>query len=91
MNMNDQNFGEFLQHKREEKEITLRRMAEMLSVSAPFLSDVEKGRTAPLTKDRLEKVVQILNLSEEERNEIERAIDSIIEWNGKLYKKIYSS
>jgi hypothetical protein len=28
---------------------------------------------------------------EEERNEIERAIDSIIEWNGKLYKKIYSS
>lgn len=28
---------------------------------------------------------------EEERNEIERAIDSIIEWNGKLYKKIHSS
>ena len=28
---------------------------------------------------------------EEERNEIERAIDSIIEWNGKLYKKVYSS
>lgn len=28
---------------------------------------------------------------EEERNEIERAIDSIIEWNGSMYKKIYSS
>ena len=28
---------------------------------------------------------------EEERNEIESAIDSIIEWNGSMYKKIYSS
>lgn len=28
---------------------------------------------------------------EEERNEIERAIDSMIEWNGSMYRKIYSS
>lgn len=63
-------FGSFLQSKREDRNITLREMSRKLSVSAPFLSDVEKGRTAPLTKDRLEKVVQILNLSEEERNEM---------------------
>lgn len=28
---------------------------------------------------------------EDERLELERAIDSIIEWNGSMYKKVYSS
>ncbi len=65
-----ENFGSFLQAKREERNITLREMSRKLSVSAPFLSDVEKGRTAPLTKERLEKVAQILDLTEEERNEM---------------------
>ena len=66
MNMNAQNFGEFLQHKREEKEITLRRMADMLSVSAPFLSDVEKGRRNSLDMDKLVLLKQILDLSDDE-------------------------
>lgn len=63
-------FGEFLQKKREENDITLREMARKLGVSAPFLSDVEKGRAAPLTKERLEKVAIILDLSPEEQNEM---------------------
>lgn len=63
-------FGEFLQKKREENDITLREMARKLGVSAPFLSDVEKGRAAPLTKERLEKVATILDLSPEEQNEM---------------------
>ena len=66
MNMNVQNFGEFLQHKREEKEITLRRMADMLSVSAPFLSDFEKGRRNSLDMDKLVLLKQILDLSDDE-------------------------
>ena len=66
MNMNEQNFGEFLQNKREDKGITLRRMAEMLGVSAPFLSDVEKGRRNSLDMDKLALLKQILNLSDDE-------------------------
>lgn len=65
-----ENFGSFLQSKREERNITLREMSRKLSVSAPFLSDVEKGRAAPLTKERLEKVAKILDLTEVERNEM---------------------
>ena len=38
------NFGEFISKKRVEKKITLRKMADMLGVSAPFLTDVEKDR-----------------------------------------------
>lgn len=62
------NFGEFLQKKREEKKVTLRKMADMLGVSAPFLSDVEKDRRNPPEKDKLDMIVNILGLSEEEKD-----------------------
>lgn len=61
------NFGAFLTAKREEHDLTLREMARQIGVSAPFLSDVEKDRTAPLTKDRLDKVAEILHLDIDER------------------------
>ena len=56
--MNTQNltFGEFLQRKREEKQITLRKMAEMLHVSAHYLSEIEKGRRNPPEMDKLERI-----------------------------------
>lgn len=61
------NFGEFLQRKREEKQITLRRMAELLGFSAPFLSDVEKDRRNPPELAKLEQIAGILSLSYEEK------------------------
>lgn len=66
MNMNEKNFGEFLQTKREQQKITLRQLAERLDLSAPFLSDVEKGRRNSLDMDRLIMLKQILNLSDDE-------------------------
>ena len=67
MNTQYQNFGEFLQKKREAKQITLRKMAEMLKMSAPYLSDIEKGRRNPPEMDKLDQIAQILLLSDEER------------------------
>ena len=64
--MNNQNFGEFLQTKREQQKITLRQLAEKLGVSAPFLSDVEKGRRNSLDMDKLVMLKRILALSEDE-------------------------
>lgn len=64
---NYENFGEFLAAKREERDFTLREMARKMGVSAPFLSDVEKNRSAPLTKERLDKVAEILNLDADEK------------------------
>ena len=61
------NFGEFLQRKREEKQITLRKMAELLGFSAPFLSDVEKDRRNPPELAKLEQIANILGLSYEEK------------------------
>ena len=60
------NFGEFISRKRKKKKITLRKMAEMLNVSAPFLTDVEKDRRNPFDMDKLTKLAEILGLSKED-------------------------
>jgi transcriptional regulator with XRE-family HTH domain len=60
------NFGEYVQGKREEKQITLRKLADAIGFSAPFWSDVEKDRRNPPEMEKLELLARILNLSEEE-------------------------
>ena len=60
------NFGEFIKTKREEKQITLRKMAELLKCSTPFLSDVEKDRRNPFDMDKLELLGQILELDSDD-------------------------
>lgn len=60
------NFGEFISKKRVEKQITLRKMADMLGVSAPFLTDVEKDRRNPFDMEKLTKLAEIFNLSKED-------------------------
>jgi len=67
MNANTMNFGAFLQSKREEKGVTLRKMAEILGFSAPFLSDVEKDRRNPPELAKLELIARILGLTYEEQ------------------------
>jgi len=64
------NFGEYLKKKREEKQISLRELARRLKLSAPFLSDVENNRRAPLTEERLATLADVLNLSETEEAEM---------------------
>ena len=61
------NFGEFISQKRIEKKITLRKMADMLGVSAPFLTDVEKDRRNPFDMEKLTQLAHILNLTEDEK------------------------
>ena len=60
------NFGEFVQEKREEKQITLRKFADTIGFSAPFWSDVEKDRRNPPEIDKLHLIARILNLTESE-------------------------
>ena len=68
MNAQYQNFGEFIQRKRGEKQIPLRKMAERIGISAPYLSDIEKDRRNPPEMDKLELISQVLLLSEDEKS-----------------------
>ena len=70
MTNQERSFGEVLHLLREKKDVTLRELARKINVSAPFLSDVEKGRRAPLTAERLEAAAQALNLNKEEEQEL---------------------
>ena len=67
MNTQYQNFGEFLQRKRTEKQITLRKMAEMIGITAPYLTDIEKARRNPPEMEKLELISQILMLNDEDK------------------------
>lgn len=60
-------FGEFVVEKRLEKGISLRKMAELMEVSAPFWSDVEKGRKNPPKLEKLELLANILRLTDEDK------------------------
>lgn len=63
----NQSFGEFIAKKREEKRITIRKMAKLLQITPPYLSDIEKDRRNPPDKDKLDEIAEILYLSEKER------------------------
>ena len=70
MGTDGKSFGEYLAYLREMKNVTLRELARQIGDSAPFLSDVEKGRRAALTAERLDLVVKVLNLNEEEKHNL---------------------
>lgn len=61
------NFGDFLQKKRTERQITLRKMAEIIGITAPYLTDIEKDRRNPPEMEKLETISNILILSDEEK------------------------
>lgn len=60
-------FGEYLTNKRKEREMSLRMLAKELDVSPTYLSDVENNRRNALSYENLKKIIEILNLDEEEQ------------------------
>ena len=67
MNETYLNFGEFIVAKRTEKGISLRKMAEIVGVSAAFWSDIEKGRKNPPKLEKLELIAQQLMLTDADK------------------------
>lgn len=63
-------FGEYVYTKRLEKDISLRKMAELLDYSAPFWSEVEKGKKNPPSLDKLQQIAKILSLTDEETTQL---------------------
>lgn len=63
-------FGKYIAEKRLEKDVKLRPIAERLGVSVTYLSDIIKGRRNPPEKEGLEKIAEILGLSQEEKDEM---------------------
>ena len=68
--MSDQfEFGGFVAERRKQHEYTMRRFADMIGVTAPYLSDIEKGRRAA-PDGKLEEIATALKLSRAEREQM---------------------
>ncbi len=63
-------FGEKLKSIRIEKGVSLRNLADKLGVSAPYLSDVERGQRKPLSGEHIDKIADVLGLTPEERQSL---------------------
>lgn len=67
------NFGEFItaQRLKPDVDISLRKLAENMDVSAPFWCDIEKNRKMPsMDLAKLNKLADILKLNSAEKNEM---------------------
>ena len=63
-------FGAFIKEKRQNKGITLRAFADMIDIAPAYMSDIEKSKRNAPTQEILEKMVKVLELSNEEANEL---------------------
>lgn len=62
-------FGEFLKNKRLELNFSLKEVSDVLEISSPFLSDIEKDRRN-LSKDKLILICKLYNLSNDESDKL---------------------
>lgn len=58
-------FGTYLKDKRIEKGIALRELAERLSITPSYLSDIEKGRRYAPDKEKISEMAKVLGIVDE--------------------------
>ncbi|MPL99759.1 hypothetical protein SDC9_45980 [bioreactor metagenome] len=63
-------FGEYVKAKRLEKDVNLRKLAEILGIVPAYMSDIEKGRRYPPDREKIYKIAEALSLTEDETNEM---------------------
>ena len=62
-------FGEYLKLKRTEKGITLRKFSQMVGIAPSYMSDIEKSKRNAPGEDILNKIIYILELTDDEKSE----------------------
>ena len=66
----EMNFGEYIESIRKARRKSLRETARAIGVSAPYFSDVERGRRCAFTAERLEALKVFLEMSSKEANDM---------------------
>ena len=60
-------FGAFLKAMRNDKEIPIRMMAELVGIKPGYYNDIESGRRTPIELELLDKMAAALHLMDEDR------------------------
>lgn len=63
-------FGQFIEKKRLDKGITLRKFAEQVGIAPAYMSDLENGRRLPPIPEKLETIAKKLSLNEQDTNKM---------------------
>lgn len=61
-------FGDFVREKRLQRKINLRKLAEIIGIVPAYMSDIENNRRYPPDKEKINRIAEALELSEEETN-----------------------
>jgi len=61
-----QEFGETIRKWRAEKDVTLRKFAEMVGISPTYLSKIERGDFEPPAEDKIRAIAKALGKDEDE-------------------------
>lgn len=72
-------FGEFISKKRQQNNLSIRKMAQMLSMSSSYLCDLEQGRKLPPQDENsnlYDDLVIVLKLNDEEIQEMKVSVDN---------------
>jgi len=89
-NNNSTLFGSYIRLKREEKGLSIRKMASILDISPIYLCSIELGKRKPPVNNNLlliYRIISVLSLSEEESN---YAVDLAYASYGKISDEITS-
>lgn len=65
-----ENLGSFISNKRKEMGLSLRKLALNIGISVTYLSDIESGRKANISKDILENIIRSLMLNDQEKEKL---------------------
>lgn len=65
-----ENLGSFISNKRKKMGLSLRKLALNIGISVTYLSDIENGRKANISKDILENISKSLMLDNQEKEKL---------------------
>ena len=66
MDCKSPSFGEFIIRKRKEKELSARQLALAANITPEYMCEIEKGRKNAVSDEIMDRLIRILNLTEEE-------------------------
>lgn len=65
-------FGDYFRKLRKSKDVTQKQIAEVIGKTTMLVSGVETNKNNPFTSSDLNKIAKFLNLSNDERRELEK-------------------
>ena len=66
----DNTFGAFIREKRQQKNLSLRNLVELLDLSPVHMSNIENDRRPAPKDDVLKKIIEVLQLNKHEQEEM---------------------